>query len=152
MNVSTPGADAVRRPMTAATVLAVLLVSCLASGARGQSQSPRPGRQAAVSLNGRDTFEAYCAPCHGRRGAGNGPVASSLTKRPSDLRRLKSLRGVFPREELVSFIDGSRRAITAHGTVGMPIWGEIFMQLDPPDARVRRRLENVVDYLESLQQ
>jgi hypothetical protein len=65
---------------------------------------------------------------------------------------LSKKRGVFPRDEVIAFVTGSGRAITAHGTSDMPIWGTVFRILDPSDARVNLRLQNVVDYLESLQQ
>jgi mono/diheme cytochrome c family protein len=104
------------------------------------------------SLAGRDTFNAYCAPCHGRTGAGDGPVASVLRAVPSDLRALSSSRGYYPREEIVAFVTGAGRPIAAHGTSDMPIWGTVFRSLDPSDARVTIRLRNVVDYVESLQQ
>ncbi len=103
------------------------------------------------SMAGKDTFEAYCAPCHGRGGAGDGPVGQALRTPPADLRTLTARRGAFPRHEIVAFVGGAGRPIAAHGTSDMPIWGAIFRGLDPSDARVKVRLENVVDYLESLQ-
>jgi mono/diheme cytochrome c family protein len=104
------------------------------------------------SLTGKDTFDAYCAPCHGRAADGNGPVGSALRTLPADLRMVASKRGFFPREEIVTFVTGAGRPITAHGTSDMPIWGAIFHSLDPSDARVKVRIKNVVDYVESLQQ
>jgi mono/diheme cytochrome c family protein len=104
------------------------------------------------SLAGKDTFDAYCAPCHGRSGAGDGPVAPVLRAIPADLRTLAITRGSFPREDIVAFVTGDGRPIAAHGTSDMPIWGATFRGLDSSDARVRVRLQNVVDYLESLQQ
>ena len=34
------------------------------------------------SLAGSYPFDAYCAPCHGRSGAGDGPVAPGAESRP----------------------------------------------------------------------
>jgi mono/diheme cytochrome c family protein len=104
------------------------------------------------SLAGKDTFNAYCAPCHGRSGAGDGPLAPVLRAVPADLRSLSSRRGYYPREDIVAFVTGDGRPIAAHGTTDMPIWGAVFRSLDPSDARVKVRLRNVVDYVESLQQ
>ena len=117
-----------------------------------QTQSPkRPSALTIDSLAGKDSFDAYCAPCHGRSGAGDGPVASVLRAAPADLRSLASKRGYFPREEIVAFVTGDGRPLAAHGTSDMPIWGAIFRSLDPSDPRVKVRLQNVVAYVESLQ-
>ena len=37
---------------------------------------------------GKALYLTYCASCHGAAGAGDGPLAASLAKPPSDLRRL----------------------------------------------------------------
>ena len=41
--------------------------------------------------------------------------------------------------------------LLAHGSSDMPVWGPIFRALDPSDARVARRVDNIVEYVESLQ-
>lgn len=129
-----------------------LLFVAVSAAAGGQKKAaPVPSVLTIDSLAGQDTFAAYCAPCHGRSGAGDGPVAPVLRTRPADLRKLSSSRGSFPREAILAFITGNGRPIEAHGTSDMPIWGAIFRSLDPSDARVKIRLKNVVDYLESLQ-
>jgi mono/diheme cytochrome c family protein len=131
--------------------LSALGLTMSASGL-AQTRSPRPpGVLTIDSLAGKDTFDAYCAPCHGRSGAGDGPVAPVLRTPPADLRTLASRRGSFPKEEIVAFVTGSGRTIAAHGSSDMPIWGAIFRGLDPSDTRVKIRLQNVVDYVESLQ-
>ncbi|MBI4264373.1 MAG: c-type cytochrome, partial [Acidobacteria bacterium] len=33
----------------------------------------------------------------------------------------------------------------------MPVWGTLFLALDPSDARVRQRIENLATYVESIQ-
>jgi mono/diheme cytochrome c family protein len=124
----------------------------VSASALAQTRSPQPPRVLTIdSLAGKDTFNAYCAPCHGRSGAGDGPVAPVLRTPPADLRTLASRRGFFPHEEIVAFVTGSGRPIAAHGSTDMPIWGAIFHSLDPSDTRVRIRLQNVVDYVKSLQ-
>jgi mono/diheme cytochrome c family protein len=130
--------------------LAVLALS--PGAALGQTSSSRtPPVLTIDSLTGKDTFDAYCAPCHGRRGAGDGPVAAVLRTSPADLRNLASKRGYFPRQEIVAFVTGDGRPLAAHGTADMPIWGAIFRSLDSSDTRVKVRLENVVEYVASLQ-
>ena len=129
----------------------VLLLVCGATAVAQTQPARTPGVLTIASLTGRDTFEAYCAPCHGRGGAGDGPVGPVLRTPPADLRRLSATRGNFPREDIVAFVTGTGRPIAAHGTSDMPIWGLIFRSLDPSDARVKVRLQNVVEYVESLQ-
>jgi mono/diheme cytochrome c family protein len=105
------------------------------------------------SLAGSDNFNAYCAPCHGRAGTGDGPVAPALTKRPADLTKL-ALRndGVFPSRQVREFVTHGNPAIAAHGSSDMPIWGPTFRSLEPSDTLVATRIANIVAYLESIQQ
>jgi mono/diheme cytochrome c family protein len=105
------------------------------------------------SLAGSDNFHAYCAPCHGRAGTGDGPVAAALTKRPSDLTKL-ALRndGAFPSRQVREFVTHGNPAIAAHGSSDMPIWGPTFRSLEPSDTLVATRIANIVAYLESIQQ
>jgi len=53
-------------------------------------------------------------------GGGDGPVAPSLTLRPTDLRTL-----AMPVDDLMRAIDG-RRTIRAHGDATMPVWGHVL--------------------------
>ena len=103
------------------------------------------------SLAGRDTFALYCSPCHGATGHGDGPVAAALRARPTDLTMLAQQNGgMFPRARVRDYIVGTGRQIAAHGTTEMPIWGPMFRAFES-DARVRERIENLVEYLESIQ-
>jgi mono/diheme cytochrome c family protein len=104
------------------------------------------------SLAGRDSFERYCAPCHGVNGKGNGSVAPALKIAPPDLTRLAQRNaGAFPAQLVRSYVTGSGRPVTAHGTSEMPVWGPIFRYFES-DVRVRERIANVVTYIESLQE
>ena len=74
--------------------------------------------------DGQKYFMLYCASCHGKNGAGDGPVAKSLTKPPANLRLLSEMFGSpLPAARLANLIDG-RDAVRAHGTAEMPVWGE----------------------------
>lgn len=105
------------------------------------------------SLAGRDLFEFYCATCHGRAGAGNGPVAPALKVTPPDLMLLARRNGgTFPRQRVEAFVTNDGDLLTpAHGNAEMPVWGPVFRGLDPSDALVKVRIANVVTYVESLQ-
>jgi mono/diheme cytochrome c family protein len=104
------------------------------------------------SVAGKDNFDRYCAPCHGRDGRGAGPVSSALRTQPADLTSLARRNdGHFPHDRVVAFVTGTGRDVAAHGSADMPVWGPIFRGLDPSDDRVRQRIDNVVTFIESLQ-
>jgi mono/diheme cytochrome c family protein len=104
------------------------------------------------SMSGRDIFRYYCATCHGREGRGNGPVASQLKTRPANLTRLAAGNsGEFPLERVRAFVTHGRTDAPSHGSPEMPIWGPIFQVLDPSDPIARMRINNVVDYIQSIQ-
>ena len=118
-------------------------------------EGQEPGLQAPPvlieSLAGSDSFELYCAACHGSDGRGDGPVASELRTRPADLTTLaRRGGGAFPRERVRDFVVGTGRALAAHGTTEMPVWGPMFRAFEP-DARVRERVANLVAHVESIQ-
>jgi mono/diheme cytochrome c family protein len=103
------------------------------------------------SLTGRDSYEFYCAACHGRDGRGDGPVGQALRVTPADLTTLAQRHGgTFPREDVRKYVIGMGRAIPAHGPTEMPVWGPIF-RTSESDARVRVRIDNLLDYLDKLQ-
>jgi mono/diheme cytochrome c family protein len=103
------------------------------------------------SLAGRDSFELYCAPCHGAGGRGDGPVASALRAHPANLKMLAQRNeGAFPRDRVRDFVTGTGRPLAAHGTTDMPVWGPLFRAFES-DARTRERIENLLRYIESIQ-
>jgi len=121
---------------------------------------------AAMSAGGRITsgklqFRQYCAQCHGMSATGDGPVAPALKKKPANLTQLsKNNGGVFPEEEVRSFIDGTKTA-EGHGTREMPIWGYAFMYRRGSQAstgaaplserEVKDKIETLVNYIKSIQ-
>jgi len=135
--------------VTIGCVLTIGIAFASAGQRRGQGAPPA---FIIESLDGRDSFAFYCAPCHGRGGKGDGPVAVALKTAPPDLTALaKRNGGTFPRAEVISFVTGSARTLTAHGPSDMPVWGPVFRSLDPSDTRSKLRIENVVAYIESIQ-
>jgi mono/diheme cytochrome c family protein len=85
-------------------------------------------RRVAEPPAGARLYVRYCASCHGLTGQGDGPVATSLSQRPTDLTQLRS-----PVPEIMRQIDG-RREIRAHGPAAMPVWGTVFEEslIDDP--------------------
>ena len=103
-------------------------------------------------LTGRDTFEFYCATCHGCVGMGDGPLASSLKISPADLTMLAARNGGrFSQERVRELLTHGRTDAPAHGSSDMPVWGPIFRALESPDQVVETRIENLVMYIESMQ-
>lgn len=136
------------------TVVCLLLVGAALhmvadAAAQGPPEGPRP--HLTTSLAGADSFDLYCAPCHGTKGLGDGPVAAALKTRPSDLTLLARRNGgVYPRERVFDFVSGAGRTLAAHGTTEMPIWGGLFRAFEA-DAVARQRIQNVVAHIETLQ-
>jgi mono/diheme cytochrome c family protein len=129
------------------------------------------GRQVVAEVldPGKAEYHSSCASCHGIDGKGNGPVSSQLKLPPPDLTVLaKKNNGVFPFTSVYEIIDG-RKAVIAHGTRDMPIWGDryvpestkglipkrsenILSQFYDPEAIVRMRILAVIDYLNRIQE
>jgi mono/diheme cytochrome c family protein len=118
----------------------------------GQASARQTKPVLADSLAGRDSYELYCASCHGPAGHGDGPVAPALRTHPADLTLLaQHNNGAFPRNRVRDFVAGTGRTPAAHGTTEMPIWGPMFRAFES-DARVRQRIENLLTFIESMQQ
>jgi len=70
---------------------------------------------------GRDLFLYFCAECHGKDAASQGPMAEMMALTPPDLTQLAACNnGEFPTEDVAKQIDG-RRPVAAHGD--MPVFG-----------------------------
>ena len=139
------------------TARAVCLVAvCAAAAARptvaGQKTGPSTPPLVMESMYGPDLYRLYCATCHGRDAKGGGPAASALKVPPPDLTVLaRRQNGVFPAFEVETIIRGDK-ALAAHGSDEMPVWGPIFQALDPSDVRVKTRIANLVSHIASIQQ
>jgi mono/diheme cytochrome c family protein len=122
----------------------------LAAGGQGERQQLPP--LALASLGATESFDFYCAPCHGRGGQGDGPVAAALRSKPADLTTLAERSGgEYPRDRVRAYITGSGRPIAAHGASDMPVWGPAFRALEASDTRAHVRIDGIVDHIESLQ-
>jgi mono/diheme cytochrome c family protein len=133
----------------------IALVCMVAAGASQQKDAARkPDEQFTPlirSVQGPNLFRAYCAPCHGANGKGGGPVATALKSKPPDLTLLsRNNRGQYPAVRVRQVIMGDQ-IVAAHGSREMPIWGPVFHQVEEDIDRGNVRLENLVNYLESIQ-
>ena len=123
-------------------------VVCAALTAGGQGGGQPLPRLAIESLGPTESFTFYCAPCHGRGGRGDGPVASALRVKPADLTTLSERSaGQYPRDRVRAYIAGTGRAVAAHGASDMPVWGPAFRALDASDTRAQVRIDGIVDHI-----
>lgn len=135
----------------------MLALGVLLSSVRSQETQPKPQEKKTperliFSVKGADLFRAYCASCHGADGKGNGPVAPALNSKPSDLTTIAERNGgTFPAQRMRTIIAGDE-IIIAHGSREMPIWGPIFHQVEWDQDLGEVRLQNVIKYLQSIQQ
>ena len=100
----------------------------------------------------------YCAACHGVDGTGDGPMASALKAKPTNLTLLaKNNGGNFPYLKLVKTIDGSMEtgSMRPHSTHDMPVWGDVFRReagVDNAQYMVAQaRIMSIVEYILSKQ-
>jgi len=148
------GSTQVKRGVPGAAILTLLGVWGMLVVAVPRAQDvPAPlGPLAIESLGPTESFNFYCAPCHGQDGAGDGPVASELRTQPANLTTLAERNGgSFPRDRVRGFITGTGRPVGAHGSSEMPVWGPAFRALDASDARARVRIDGLVSHIEDLQ-
>jgi len=109
-----------------------------------------------ASPSGDILYRRYCASCHGMTGKGDGPVAASLRRPPSDLTTLTQRRGGrFDEGYVIAVVDGQQH-VAEHGPRDMPVWGIVFDQelRDQPHTgyTVLLRARVLSDYLRSIQE
>ena len=112
-----------------------------------------------AGVSGEADYNTYCASCHGEDGKGDGPKAFGLGKPLPALTTLTSRYGSFPREKLERLIDG-RDPVEGHMDREMPVWGVWFKEeaaaelggAEGDEGSVKRRVDNLIDYIETLQQ
>jgi mono/diheme cytochrome c family protein len=135
---------------TAAAVAVVIAGLSLVANA----QAPIPREQPLIikSTVGSELFRFYCSNCHGLDAKGR-PSASAATPAAPDLTVLARINGGgFPRAAVRAIVSHGSNGPAAHGPNTMPVWGAIFRGLDPNEALVQIRIDNLVQYLESIQQ
>lgn len=108
--------------------------------------------QYTVSVEGKDSYDAYCAVCHGPAGKGDGPAAPAMKMPVPDLTMMaQRSNGKFNALAAQQAIESAGRVKSgAHGIDDMPIWGDVFR--GESAARKTLRIGNLAKYLESIQQ
>ncbi len=100
---------------------------------------------------GPDLYLHYCAVCHGKDGKGGGPAAAALKSTPTDLTQLSKKDGKFPVGTVRQLLSGGS-STPAHGSAEMPMWGPVFRSMSSDQAIAKLRADNLVRYLETIQQ
>ena len=129
------------------TLLAGLIAACAP-----MDDTPRTDPAKGAML-----FAQQCAACHGDDAGGAGPAALGLGDTPPNLRILsKRNGGTFPRNEVMSVIDGYARR--THPRAAMPEFGEgdmgpiVIIEEDGRTTPVPADLLALANYLESIQE
>ena len=145
-----------------------LLVSNEMSSPRASAQdedylatpTPAPWQSPSAEMvaQGRADFNQHCAPCHSESGKGNGPELKVIPGiKPKDLTTIAAQNGgVFPYRDVEDTIDG-RKIVPSHKRFDMPFWGVNFQQqgqefTSESEAKARKRIDAIVDYIATLQQ
>lgn len=105
---------------------------------------------------GRETYQSYCAGCHGAAGVGDGPMADGLPVPPADLTMLREVNdGVFPTEYVMVTVHGYPGK---HDTSVMPEFGpllagpkQIWISPEGEEMMTPVALLDLVEYVETLQ-
>jgi mono/diheme cytochrome c family protein len=133
--------------------IGVFLISVGAAEAQTKPVAQKQNEQLIYSVKGPDLYRAHCAACHGPNGKGNGPAAADLKTKPADLSVLaKNNGGKFPTQRVQKFISGDDPSLPSHGSREMPVWGPIFHQVEKDQDFGNVRLQNLIKYLETIQQ
>jgi mono/diheme cytochrome c family protein len=133
--------------------LGMFLLSDGAAAAQTKAAAVKQYEQLIYSVRGPDLYHAHCAACHGPEGKGNGPAAAALKTKPADLTILaKNNGGKFPTQRVQKFISGDDPSLLSHGSREMPVWGPIFHQIEEDQDFGNVRLQNLIEYLETIQQ
>jgi len=141
-----------RKPKLGRAAAAALIAAALLAPAPAFAQVPELVQNKQTTTGG-EIFRTYCATCHGTSARGDGPLASSMTRKPANLAEIaKRNGGQYPSELVYKTIDG-RQPVRGHGGPDMPVWGDAFSKSrEAGDAdRVKSVIQSLVDYLESIQ-
>jgi nucleotide-binding universal stress UspA family protein/mono/diheme cytochrome c family protein len=139
--------------LAALILVAGLMLFPLAVTPAAAQDAVTPQPAVTQHVPGAELFRTYCAVCHGDAARGDGPLASSMTRKPANLTEIASRNGgLYPSELVFRTIDG-KRPVRGHGGADMPVWGDAFARSrdgGDPD-RVKRMIQSLVDFLETIQ-
>ena len=135
---------------TAASTVMILLAG-LVLALPGWSVGVVQDKGDAATKKGWALYSQYCRSCHGDEGKGDGPAASALKVRPTDLTQIAKKYNGFPTEKVMDWIDGEKYAV-GHGTREMPVWGKRFRRSPGGQKGAQSEIRLLTEYIESIQQ
>src|SRR5678816_1181173 len=92
---------------TAAGLCLIAATGVAAISPAPDAQRQQPPSILLESVDGSDSFQRYCATCHGRTGKGDGQVAAALTTKPADLTQLARRNdGLYPADRVRAVVAG----------------------------------------------
>ncbi len=125
------------------------LVFALSFSTITNARTENAGQRNGYIKKGEVLFLKYCAVCHGTDAKGGGPASDSLKVPAPDLTIIQKPGERFPENHVAIVIDGEK-AVTAHGTRQMPVWGTILRKTSG-DLQKHADIYSLVRYIESLQ-
>jgi mono/diheme cytochrome c family protein len=132
-----------------AIILAIIFSVAAGTNWLSSSEAAQSDKRSPYVVKGEKLFNRYCATCHGTDATGKGPVAAAMRTGPPDLTALQVPGGKFPADRVATIIDGEK-AVTAHGTRQMPVWGTILRKTEG-DLQKQADIYSLVKYIESIQ-
>jgi mono/diheme cytochrome c family protein len=131
-----------------AVIIAICAFALVSASLQEKKESPT-----VVEVEGGEIFRNHCAVCHGKDGRGRGPATIALKGTPPDLTQIARRNGgIFPSSRMKAVIAGTEQGSSSHGSREMPIWGPIFHNFEWDQDLGEVRLQNVTNYLQSIQQ
>jgi mono/diheme cytochrome c family protein len=140
-----------------ATAKAITMLSSMAlfaglvSGLPSRSYGGFQDKGDAAANKGEVLYAQYCRSCHGDEARGDGPAASALKVRPTDLTQIAKKYNGFPVDKVMDSIDGEKYTV-GHGSREMPVWGRRFRRSPGGEKGTQSEIALLTKYLESIQQ
>jgi mono/diheme cytochrome c family protein len=127
----------------------IVIVTIGCSAALATSQGGTAPTRGAIE-RGRAVYEQNCATCHGKRGKGDAPGASTMKPPPTDLTMLTRRHGAFPAERVEATLKGTDQT-KAH-TPGMMAWKALFLaDANGNETTADAHVKDVIAFIASLQ-
>ena len=127
----------------------IVIVTIGCSAALATSQGGTAPTRGAIE-RGRAVYEQNCATCHGKRGKGDAPGASTMKPPPTDLTMLTRRHGAFPAERVEATLKGTDQT-KAH-TPGMTAWKALFLaDANGNETTADAHVKDVIAFIASLQ-
>ncbi len=129
-------------------LLFAVSLTCFCQTNASRNQNP----QLRNPIEGSQIFQHYCARCHGADGQDSRSVTAALKQAAPDLTVIaQKNNGKFPYRRVRDIIEGTDPRLSAHSDHKMPVWGPIFHEVDADQDWGEVRLENVTQYIQSIQ-